>query len=111
MSAKDIAAGSRWLDTIATELEASIFGIVCVTRENRTSPWLNFEAGAVANGVGEDGLVPLAIDLDIDHLELPLSQFQAHRLSQPGILEVLKALNARRADPLSDARVVEACDV
>jgi len=112
VSAKDIRAGALWLDKIATELESTDFGIVCVTRENRTAPWLNFEAGAVATGVGgRKNVVPLAIDLPVNGLGFPLAQFQAQELSESGILEVLKSLNAHSTSPLPETDLTELCDV
>jgi hypothetical protein len=51
MSEKDIAAGARWTNQIEQELEGTQLGIVCVTRENQSAPWLNFEAGAIAKQI------------------------------------------------------------
>jgi TIR domain len=48
VSATDIDAGTRWQSEIASQLDVSNFGIVCVTKENQAAPWLNFEAGALA---------------------------------------------------------------
>ena len=44
LSDADIEAGERWGQSIATELAASNFGIVCITSENVNSPWVLFEA-------------------------------------------------------------------
>jgi hypothetical protein len=48
VSSEDIDKGARWSSDIAQELEDSTFGILCVTKENLTAPWLNFEAGALS---------------------------------------------------------------
>ena len=48
MSSEDISAGVRWQYLISEALEGSSVGILCVTRENQSAPWLNFEAGAIA---------------------------------------------------------------
>jgi TIR domain len=58
VSAKDIYAGSRWESEIASQLDTTNFGIVCVTRENQAAPWLNFEAGALAKAVELSRLIP-----------------------------------------------------
>ena len=46
-SSEDIDKGARWSTDIAKELEEASFGILCVTRDNLQSQWLNFEAGAL----------------------------------------------------------------
>ncbi len=48
MSADDIEKGTRWRSGIATELEQSSVGIICLTRENLDSTWIHFEAGALS---------------------------------------------------------------
>ena len=71
-----IDKGSRWLPELANSLEESRFGIVCLTRDNFTRPWILFEAGALAKGLS-DNVCTLLLDLDPNMVDLPLSQFQA----------------------------------
>jgi hypothetical protein len=94
VSAKDIYAGSRWQMDIATELDTTNFGIVCVTKDNQLSPWLNFEAGALAKAVDSSRVVPLAIDLKSSDVELPLGQFQAQPATKQGISDILTSINS-----------------
>lgn len=112
LSSTDIDAGRRWSSTIAGELQQSNFGILCVTRENRHEPWLNFEAGALAKNLDESYVVPLLIDLSPADLEGPLAQFQAvTRLDQAGIASVLGTLDGLTESPLGEARLADAVDV
>src|SRR5690349_19245536 len=46
-----IEKGSRWSDEIARHLEDADAGILCLTAEGLTSPWLHFEAGALTKGL------------------------------------------------------------
>jgi hypothetical protein len=48
VSSEDIEKGQRWNVSISKELEACSFGILFVTRENQSAPWLVFEAGALS---------------------------------------------------------------
>jgi hypothetical protein len=102
VSSKDIYAGTRWQAEIAAQLEATNFGIVCVTRDNQRSPWLNFEAGALAKAVETSRVVPLAVDLKPSDIELPLGQFQAQPASLQGLTEVLTSINAACPSSLRD---------
>jgi hypothetical protein len=43
-----IDKGARWAPEIAENLEASGVGIVCLTSDNLTEPWILFEAGALS---------------------------------------------------------------
>lgn len=49
VSTQDIDAGERWGTELFTQLDNHNVGIICVTKENQAEPWLNFEAGALAN--------------------------------------------------------------
>src|SRR5213592_1171184 len=40
--------GVAWFESILEELRAADAGVVCLTAENLESPWLHFEAGALA---------------------------------------------------------------
>lgn len=111
ISAKDVAAGARWQSEIASQLESTQFGIVCVTGQNQGEAWLNFEAGAIAKTLGSARVVPLLIDLTPTDLTLPLAQFQAQPRSRDGIAAILQSINRQCEKPLDDERLLVACDV
>jgi TIR domain len=53
MSEKDINAGRRWRTELADQLEECGCGIVCLTKDSLTSPWVLFESGALAKTFNE----------------------------------------------------------
>jgi len=63
VSSEDIDPGVRWGVDIAGQLDDTEFGVLCVTRNNVTAPWLNFEAGALSKSVERSRVVPFLIDL------------------------------------------------
>ena len=70
MSEIDIGAGARWGPEVDRELSDTKFGILCVTADNAETPWLLFEAGAVAKTVDKQTrVVPYLIDFN--QAELP----------------------------------------
>lgn len=93
LSHADIAAGERWADTVAKELEASDFGITCITRENMSSPWIHFEAGALAKRMQEGRVIPLLLDLEFKDISGPLTQFQAKKAERDGVFGIVTAIN------------------
>lgn len=94
VSEKDISAGERWAQAIAGELESSNFGILCITPENIRSEWILFEAGALSKSMLDAKVIPLLFGLELSDLTGPLSQFQALKMDQQGLMEVVKAINA-----------------
>lgn len=103
LSHADISAGERWADTVAKELEASEFGITCITRENMSSPWIHFEAGALAKRMQEGRVIPLLIDMEFKDISGPLTQFQAKKAERDGLLGVVNAINELSETKVSDA--------
>lgn len=93
LSESDIAAGDRWAQSIATELEASNFGIICVTPENLESPWVLFESGALAKSMQDAKVIPLLFNLEYSDVAGPLAQFQAKKADKVGVSEVVHAIN------------------
>ena len=47
----NIKKGAAWFDSIQENLQGAQVGIVCLTSENLLSPWIHFEAGALARGL------------------------------------------------------------
>lgn len=93
VSDKDIGAGDRWAQSIAGELESSNFGIICITPENLQSEWILFEAGALSKSMLDAKVIPLLFGLELSDLSGPLSQFQAQKVEEVGIMEVVRAIN------------------
>ncbi|PLZ00060.1 toll/interleukin-1 receptor domain-containing protein [Burkholderia sp. WAC0059] len=93
VSDKDISAGERWAQAIAGELEASNFGIICITPENLHSEWILFESGALSKSMLDAKVIPLLFGLELSDLSGPLSQFQAQKMEQAGVVEVVRSIN------------------
>jgi hypothetical protein len=104
LSEADIEAGSRWADEVAGQLEASNFGVICVTRENLAAPWILFEAGALAKSIQGSRVVPLLLDLDFREISGPLAQFQAKKVERDGLLEVVQSINQIAAQGVPEDR-------
>lgn len=93
VSDKDISAGERWAQAIAGELEASNFGIICITPENLHSEWILFESGALSKSMLDAKVIPLLFGLELSDLSGPLSQFQAQKMEQAGVMEIVRSIN------------------
>lgn len=93
VSEKDISAGDRWAQAIASELETSNFGIICITPENLSSEWILFEAGALSKSMQDAKVIPLLFGLELSDLGGPLSQFQALKVDENGLREVIRSIN------------------
>lgn len=102
VSSKDIASGVVWQKEISENLEASDFGIVCLTPGNQSTPWINFEAGALAKRLGTARVVPLAFGMKVTDIQPPLGQFQAETVDAEGIGRLLVSVNHGLSNPLAD---------
>ncbi len=110
LSQADIEAGDRWADAVAKELSDSNFGIICVTRENVGSPWILFEAGALAKSMQGSKVIPLLLDLEFRDITGPLAQFQAKKLEKAGISEVINSINQTASLAVPEARAKQLFD-
>lgn len=110
LSQTDIEAGQRWAEQVAKELETSNFGLVCVTQENVASPWVLFEAGALAKSLQGSRVVPFLLDLEFRDITGPLAQFQAKKVDRTGMSEVIQSLNQLAAHPVPEDRVKQLFD-
>lgn len=98
LSEADVAAGERWAQEVAKELDASNFGVICVTPENVAAPWVLFEAGALAKSMQGARVIPLLFNLEFSDITGPLAQFQAKKVEKGGLAEVVQSIN-QTAEP------------
>lgn len=103
MSDSDIDAGQRWGAEISQRLTDSTIGIICLTQENSSQPWVLFEAGALSNRIGEGRVIPYLYGIEKANIVGPLTQFQMVTASREGTLRLLQSLNSaldlgRRSD-------------
>ena len=94
MSEKGNEAGVLWDQILASNLEESNFGIICLTPANLESRWINFEAGALSKAVTQSRVVPLLYGLDNNDVGLPLSRFMMKRADKMGVWETVVAMNS-----------------
>jgi TIR domain-containing protein len=105
LSQSDIEAGERWANEVAKELESSKFGIICITRENIASPWILFEAGALAKFMQEGRVIPLLLDVEFKDIAGPLAQFQAKKVEKAGLGDVVNSINQFSETKIPETRL------
>jgi hypothetical protein len=111
ISSEDIEKGRRWSVEVGRALEDASYGIICVTRANQGSPWLNFEAGALSKIVDSTHVSPVLIDLRSADLVGPLSQFQATTLGFDDITRLARSIDSACEHQIGEARVADAVEV
>lgn len=79
---EDLPKGGSWFSNLAGLLENARAGIICVTPENSSSPWLLFEAGALIRCDVEVALFPMLLDLPPALVDGPLALVQGTRIER-----------------------------
>jgi hypothetical protein len=92
MSESDIDKGTRWNSEISGQSEQAKIGIICLTPENLTEPWVNFEAGALSKLNGSYVCTYL-LGLSAQDIPYPLAQFQATRADKEDTKKLLQSIN------------------
>lgn len=108
VSSEDIRKGTRWSEELWGRLQKTSYCIVCLTPAAVRSPWVNFEAGAVARAVGGQAHVsPLLLGLSPRDLDgVPLAMFQCTVFTYRDIERLVTAINAVSAAPIPEAEVL-----
>ena len=102
----DIPKGTRWNAELASELEDTRAGIVCLVPDNINAPWLMFEAGALSKSVATARIHPFLVGIEPRDLTGPLAQFQATRFSKDDLRKLIGSLNSEaREATLSSEKV------
>lgn len=105
MSKHDLESGARWSLELAKELEASSFGVLCLTPDNLDSSWLLFEAGALTKHVEGRACGLLIGGLKPTDVSGPLSQFQNRSFTRDEVEVLLRDINAASEHPLGTAQL------
>ena len=103
MSKIDITKGKPWFSSISEQLPRSQVCIICVTPENVESPWLYYEAGAIAHA--RDEALICAYLLAVEPRELagtPLGQYQATTFEKDDTWRMIQSINALLESPHSE---------
>lgn len=112
VSSEDITKGARWGHELASELEGTHSGIICLVPGHLTEPWLIFEAGALSKSVTTARIHPFLFGVDPREVPAPLAQFQATRFSKDDLRKLIHALNLETAEAaLPTAQVDKVFDV
>lgn len=101
ITTNDIDKGARWQGEISKELEASNFGIVCLTRQNLQSQWLAFEAGALSKQL-EGRVANMLFGIGHAEVQPPLSMFQGTLFDEQDVRQLVLSMNS--ATPLEARR-------
>jgi hypothetical protein len=107
ISTRDLDRGSLWFGEINDQLKDTTVGIICLTQENKTRPWILFEAGALAKGLSTSRVCTLLIDLEPRDVEDPLAQFNHTLPTKESIHALVKTLNNALGSTGLDMRVLD----
>lgn len=107
----DIEKGARWASEISKELEQSKIGIIAMTEENLTSPWIMFEAGAISRVVEEGRVCPIVFGVRKTDLVGPLASFQAIEFNRAEVRQLLTTINnAAKEAALLGREPINSCE-
>jgi hypothetical protein len=99
LSKKDINKGTQWREEISSKLDDAHAGIFCLTNDNLTSPWLNFEAGAISKAGGDRTYVcTYLFEINSTDVIEPLAQFQHTLANKEETRSLIKTLNRALQD-------------
>ena len=111
LSASDIDKGTRWSSDIASKLEETSFGIICLTPENLDAPWILFEAGALSKTIESSFVCPYLFDVDPSDMKGPLVQFQTTRGNKEDTLALIHTINCALPESLPEKQIDKSFEV
>lgn len=88
----ELTAGISWYHSLMEQLESMEFCIICLTPDNVRSPWLYFEAGAIAASNRNAKVCGFLTGINPSQISGPLDQFQCVQSDVDGVLSLLKAI-------------------
>jgi hypothetical protein len=92
ISARDLDKGRLWQHEIMENLRTSRFGIVCLTPDNLTRPWMLFEAGAIST-LSQASVFTFLHRVGYAQVTEPLSMFNHTESRQDDVRRMTTSLN------------------
>lgn len=89
----DIDKGSRWASEISQKLQECEFGIFFLTKDNLSSIWMHFEAGAISKGYQTSRIYSILFGIDNSEVKGPFTQYQSTIFSREEIFKLVKSIN------------------
>lgn len=95
MSETDIEKGRPWLDELMGALAGLKLGIVCLTPEGLSEPWVLFEVGVICRALDRDTRIWTYLLGGLRHTDVPnpLGIFQHTVASKEDTLRLLQSVN------------------
>lgn len=107
-SPDDIEKGSLWFNDIGDGLSSNNFGVLCLTAENITAPWILFEAGALYKGLTQSRVCPILIaGLTPADVRPPFSHFNLTMMNEVDMLRLMQTINRHTEAPIEEDRLVK----
>lgn len=107
ISTRGIDRGALWFSEINNELKDTTFGIICLTQENKSAPWILFEAGALAKGLASNRVCTFLVDLETKDIRDPLAQFNHTLPNKEGLWNLVLTLNSNLEAQRLELRILE----
>lgn len=93
ISSNNLDRGSVWFSEIYDQLRNSAVGIICITGDNKDKPWILFEAGALAKGLGSTRPCTFLVDLQPEDIDGPLAQLNHTLPTRESVLSLVRTIN------------------
>jgi hypothetical protein len=106
----DINKGAQWPTQLAESLTESDCGILVLSADNLTSPWLMYEAGVIAARTNMERVVGLLIDVAPSVVAPPLGLYQLTQFERADILKLIHRMNNWTNNPRASETVERAFD-
>jgi hypothetical protein len=108
MSTKDIDKGRDWFRELQNKLSEIHICLICVTPENVRSPWIYYEAGAIAVRDSDVLIFPYLIGVSSSMLsDGPLGKWQCTVAEEDDTWELIKSLNVNALSSRHDLSLLE----
>lgn len=100
-SPEDIEKGDNWDKVLSSQLSECKYGIICLTSENNSAPWINFEAGAIAKSL-DSKVTALMVNIKPSDIKGPLARYQATKFEKKDFFQLIESINKELETPLDN---------